>query len=47
MTILYNSKFKTKKSSKGIKLQKKLVNKKSKVIKNNTISTSVRTLLMY
>jgi hypothetical protein len=47
MTILYNREFKTKKSSKGIKLQKKLVNKKSKVIKNNTISTSVRTLLMY
>lgn len=47
MTILYNREFETKKSSKGIKLQKKPVNKKSKVIKNNTISTSVRTLLMY
>ncbi len=47
MTILHNREFKTKKSSKGIKLQKKLINKKSKVIKKNTISTSVRTLLMY
>ena len=47
MTILYNKKFKTKKPSSGIKLQKKLVNKKLKVIKSNTISTSVRTLLMY
>ena len=47
MTILHNREFKTKKLSKGIKLQKKLVNKKSKVVKNNTISTSVRTLLMY
>lgn len=47
MTILHSREFKTKKSSKGIKLQKKPVNKKSKVIKNNTISTSVRTLLMY
>ena len=47
MTILYNKKFKTKKPSSGIKLQKKLVNKKLKIIKNNTISTSVRTLLMY
>lgn len=47
MTILHNREFKTKKSSKRIKLQTKLVNKKSKVIKNNTISTSVRTLLMY
>ncbi|MBA4728987.1 MAG: hypothetical protein H2064_03165 [Candidatus Dadabacteria bacterium] len=47
MTILYNKKFKTKKPSREIKLQKKLVNKKLKIIKNNTISTSVRTLLMY
>ena len=48
MTILFNNKFKTKKlpvKQKG--LQKKLYTKKSKNIKINTISTSIRTLLMY
>ena len=48
MTILFNKKFKTNKllvKQKG--LQKKLYTKKSKNIKINTISTSIRTLLMY
>ena len=48
MTILFNKKFKTNKllvKQKG--LQKKLYTKKSKNIKTNTISTSIRTLLMY
>jgi len=48
MTILFNKKFKTNKPSVKKKgLQKKLYTKQSKNIKTNTISTSVRTLLMY
>ena len=48
MTILFNKKFKKNKlpiKKKGS--QKKLYLKQSKNIKTNTISTSVRTLLMY
>ncbi len=48
MTILFNKKFKKNKSPlKKKSLQKKLYTKQSKNIKTNTISTSVRTLLMY
>lgn len=48
MTILFNKKFKTKTlpvKQKGS--QKKLSIKQSKNLMTNTISTSVRTLLMY
>ena len=48
MTILFNKKFKTfKLPIKQKNLQKKLNTKQLKNIKTNTISTSVRTLLMY
>ncbi len=47
MTVLYNKEFKIKKPSKEMESQKKIVNRRPKIIRNNTISTSVRTLLMY
>jgi hypothetical protein len=48
MTILLNKKFKTNKPFvKNKDIQKKLNTKRLKNIKSNTISTSIRTLLMY